>query len=147
MFDKTTSRAQTTVNVRRALIRHWIDLDQIIISPTRNHVRVSGRIETIQRDVDPMGMASLLTILEEEIRRCKGVDRVIFDLENWTKNSEGEWIETDKNSGRAAVSSSSTKGTMLVVRSSGGVESETASEALPPPPTWGEGGKPKRKRG
>ncbi len=145
MPRQSISRAQTTVNVRRALIRHWIDLDQLTVSPQRGYVRVSGRIELIQRDAELQGMASLLLILEEEIRRVKGVDRVLFDLDNWTKNSEGDWVPTERESSRSSVSSGSTKGTMLVVKSSGDSSAGEAPEPLPPPPSWGKTERKKKK--
>ena len=135
MSGSTTSRAQTTVNVRRAMIRHWIDLDQINISPQRGYVRVSGRVRTLQRDVNTRGIASLLVILEEDIRRCKGVERVLFDLENWHKNSEGEWIEVRRgHTGSAHMSGS--LGTAVHVLEESEVLGVDGLLPLPPPPEW-----------
>lgn len=90
----SVSRTQITANVRKALIRHWIDLEALCITPMRGIVRVSGELRTLRREVRHEGMASLLKILEDEIRRCDGVDRVLFELVNWQKNLQGEWVCT-----------------------------------------------------
>ena len=90
------SKTQTTVNVRRTLVRHWIDLDRLTILPVRETVIVSGEFRVNRPDTNREATASLLSILEEELRRCHGVKRVRFDLENWTRDDLGEWVPVNK---------------------------------------------------
>ena len=100
------SRTQITANVRKALIRHWVDLECLNITPSRGVVRVTGELRTLRREVRHEGATSLLQILEDEIRRCHGVDRVLFELTNWQKNLQGEWISA-RGAARAAPRSGS----------------------------------------
>lgn len=93
MTDRTLSRTQTNVAVRQVLVRHWIDLSSLQILPQRDRVRVTGTIQVKREMPSPQGMASLLAILENEIRACHGVRQVIFDLDNWLKDIEGGWHE------------------------------------------------------
>ncbi|TDJ69818.1 MAG: hypothetical protein E2O39_10945 [Planctomycetota bacterium] len=101
------SRTQITANVRKALIRHWIDLECLKITPSRGVVRVSGELRTLRRDVRHEGLTSLLQILEDEIRRCHGVERVLFDLTNWQKDLKGDWVCTRGGAARAVSRSGS----------------------------------------
>ena len=93
------SKTQTTIHVRRALVRHYIDLDRLSIVPVRGTVIVSGELHVIRRDKKSRGQestGSLLNLLEEELRRCHGVQRVRFDLDNWTRDDLGNWIPFQK---------------------------------------------------
>jgi hypothetical protein len=100
------SRTQITANVRKALIRHWIDLECLCITPSRGVVRVSGELRTLRREVRHEGVVNLLQILEDEIRRCQGVDRVLFELNNWQKDLQGEWVCTRGAAARVAARTS-----------------------------------------
>lgn len=86
------TKTQTAIYVRRALVRHWIDLERLSIRPVRDAIIVSGEIRLHRPSSATNGVAGLLHILEDELRRLHGVRRVRFELDNWTKDDAGGWI-------------------------------------------------------
>ena len=81
--------------VRSVLSRHWVDLTKTNFASRRGIVRLMGELQRLgpesSRPMEPQNLETL----DSELRRVRGVDRVHFDLANWSKNEEGEWVLTD----------------------------------------------------
>ena len=79
--------------VRRALVRHWIDLGKISARTNRCVVTLSGsltRLPHVNAEIDTTTPENILG----EIRRIPDVRRLQISLDNWN----GETID-DKSSG------------------------------------------------
>ena len=101
-----------TVLVRAVLARHWIDNMLVSVTTRRGMVFISGRLHKITAvdeydDVDE----DELMIIEQEIRRIKGVKRISYNLEGWIKDG-GRFVKVEsvkekkreRREGGAAVS-------------------------------------------
>jgi len=75
--------------VRKALVRHWIDLGKLSMRSTRGVVHLSGELHKISNTDGPLDTAMVLTILQE-IKRIRNVKRVTTDFRNWVYK-EGTW--------------------------------------------------------
>jgi transposase len=81
--------------VRQVLTRNWFDLSKTNFASRRGIVRMMGELKKLGRDKDAKLEPAHLEQLDCELRRLKGVERVHFDLANWQRNEEGEWVPVE----------------------------------------------------
>lgn len=84
-----------TINcrVRRALVRHWIDLGKISVRTTCGVVWLSGSLDRLPNsgtDLDTKAVESVLA----EIKRVPDVRRIQSNFDNWRERT-GSWIEAE----------------------------------------------------
>ena len=85
---------KAAVLVRSVLARHWIDNTLVSIMVHRGAAHISGRLHKITAidDKDDMNEDELM-VIEMEIKRIKGVKRVIYNLEGWYKDG-GRFVKS-----------------------------------------------------
>jgi hypothetical protein len=79
--------------VRSVLSRNWLDLSKTNFASRRGIVRLMGELRRLGAESSKPLEPHNLDALDSEIKRLRGVDRVHFDLRNWRRNSEGEWVQ------------------------------------------------------
>ena len=79
--------------VRSVLARHWIDLSRVGLSSISGTVRLTGILCRLssESDVDPF-TGQHLAQLETELLSIKEVKRVYFNLDNWRKDGNRQWM-------------------------------------------------------
>lgn len=82
--------------VRAVLSRHWVDLSSTAFASRKGIVRVTGDLKRVGPQAGRPMESTSLNILDTEVRRVSGVQRVHFDLANWRRTEEGEWIRIDR---------------------------------------------------
>jgi hypothetical protein len=99
-----TDDFRINARVRSILVRKWVDTTKCSIGTIKGKVYIRGRIKKIfgrdnalkkQEDDEEdtsndMSELTLITQVEEEIRRIPEVAGIHFDLEYWTKE-KGVW--------------------------------------------------------
>lgn len=91
--------------VRKELIRHWIDLGKVSIRSTNGRVWVRGslnRISGIKEDLT----SSIVDTLFNDMRRIRGVVALNVEFDNWS-NTTGKWQPVEKSHHRAASNTTS----------------------------------------
>ena len=84
---------QINSGVRSVLARHLVDPRGVEVSASRGVVRLRGQIYRLSEGpYQPMSPETLL-VIEGEILRIKGVTRVFFELDNWSRSSSGKWVQ------------------------------------------------------
>ena len=87
-----TSQLQINSGVRSVLARHMVDPRGVEVGVSRSVVRLRGQIYHLGLGpYHPMSPETLQT-MEGEILRIKGVTRVFFELDNWSRSS-GKWVQ------------------------------------------------------
>jgi hypothetical protein len=82
--------------VRGVLSRHWVDLLSTSFVSRKGIVRVTGDLKRVGPQAGRALESTTLTVLDSEMRRLKGVQRVHFDLANWRRTEDGEWVRIDR---------------------------------------------------
>ena len=72
------SDIEIKAKVRAVLSKHWVDLHRIGFDCCRGTVRFRGELSWIPGHEGATDEASLLEVLEAEIRRIRGVSKVYF---------------------------------------------------------------------
>ncbi len=85
----SASDLKISVSIRMVLVRHRVDVQQVIFNSFRGTVRVQGRLVSLGTE-DPITPARIET-MESEMKRVHDVEHVFIDVEGWTKNDEGHW--------------------------------------------------------
>ncbi|OGV61186.1 MAG: hypothetical protein A2498_11380 [Lentisphaerae bacterium RIFOXYC12_FULL_60_16] len=75
--------------VRKILIRHWIDLGRVLFRSVQGSVTVRGTLERIAGVSEPLTPTIVATIFFE-LKRAPDVRRLTVDLTNW-KEEAGNW--------------------------------------------------------
>jgi hypothetical protein len=75
--------------VRKVLVRHWIDLGKVSMRTTRGVVHLSGELRKLYHAREELNTALVLTLVSE-IRRIRNVRRVNTDFDNW-QYKDGTW--------------------------------------------------------
>ncbi|MCX7702940.1 MAG: hypothetical protein N2234_02400 [Planctomycetota bacterium] len=80
--------------VRRIFARHWVDNTLVSVMAHRGVVHITGIMHKVNAidEKDDIG-EDTLQIIESEIKRIKGVKRIIFSLDGWVKDG-GQFIKT-----------------------------------------------------
>lgn len=77
-------------NVRKALVRHYIDLGNLTLSAIRGHVFLRGALTRLPGAAEALSLPLLQRIFVD-LERTPGVRRISFELSNWEKDSGGGW--------------------------------------------------------
>ena len=95
--------------VRRALVRHWIDLGKISLRTTQGVVWLSGALTKLPKVTSELTPATIAEMIND-IRRTCSVRRVQCSFSNWVEQAGG-WIlltqKTAATTGSAKTGSSS----------------------------------------
>ncbi len=75
--------------VRKVLVRHWIDLGRVHMRSTRGVVHLRGELCRLYQSKEALNTASVLELISE-IRHIRDVRRVTTDFSNWVCK-EGTW--------------------------------------------------------
>jgi len=87
-----SQQLQINSGVRSVLARHLVDPRGVEVSASRGVVRLRGQIYRLgEGPYNPMSPETL-QVMEGEIVRIKGVSRVFFELDNWSRSS-GKWVQ------------------------------------------------------
>lgn len=89
----TPSDLEINRNVRRVLVKHWIDLGRIAVHSSTGRLSMHGRIQRIDGRSEPLVVATLDNIMAE-IRRIPGVRRIVPHFDNW-QYENGSWRLVD----------------------------------------------------
>lgn len=84
-------------NVRRVLVRHWIDLGRIAAHSANSKVTIRGTLQLLRGVKHELDSQSVDNIFRE-INRIPGIKRLNVELDNWIC-IEGSWQQTEKASG------------------------------------------------
>ena len=82
--------------IRAVLSRHWVDLASTNFASRKGIVRLTGDLKRVGPQAGRPLESTSLTILDSEMRRQKGVQRVHFELANWRRTEDGEWVRVEK---------------------------------------------------
>lgn len=82
--------------VRGVLSRHWVDLSSTNFASRQGVVRLMGELRRVGPQSDQALENTNLIALDTELRRLRGVRRVHFDLANWRRNEDGEWVRSER---------------------------------------------------
>jgi hypothetical protein len=118
---------QINSKVRSVLAKHWIDIQKLRFGSFRGTVRLSGELYLAGDRSASFLDAAKITLVENQVRRIRGVARVYFDLKNWRKNESGNWICLDEEVIRPDVQGQepTTPETEVSTRDDSEVESKT----------------------
>lgn len=73
--------------VRRIFAKYWLDATLVSIMTHRGVVHIAGVLHKIHAiDERDEVNEDLLQVLEQEIKRIKGVKRIIFTIDGWVKD-------------------------------------------------------------
>ena len=78
--------------IRRVLVKHWLDLGRLSIRTSSGHVTIRGFLRRIPGSQGEL-TANIVESIFAEINRIKDVGRCTVDLTNWI-NASGSWMET-----------------------------------------------------
>ena len=110
------SQADLEINrdIRKVLIRHWIDLGKVSFRSANGRVWVRGAMQRIAGVREELTSA-LMDIMFNDLKRIRGVSSVNAELDNWT-NALGKWHPLDKGKGKAAPGQERATGSVQVIR-------------------------------
>ncbi len=86
-------------DIRKVLVRHWIDLGRVGIYSRSGNVTIRGNMQLlrgVKHDLDSQLMENIF----REINRIKEIKRVHVELDNWTF-LEGAWHKRENAKVRA----------------------------------------------
>ncbi len=82
--------------VRSVLARHWIDLSRVGFSSINGTVRLTGILCRLSSESDVGTFTKQnLAQLETELTSVREIKRVYFDLDNWRKDNERQWVPVE----------------------------------------------------
>jgi hypothetical protein len=84
--------------VRKVLVRHWIDLGRLSLRSLKGKVWIRGCLQRIE-GVEEALTAAIVSTMFEEVQKSRGVRALNIELENWI-NTTGMWHPTDKSASR-----------------------------------------------
>ena len=77
--------------IRRALVRHWVDLGRLSMVVCRGMVLIRGSLRGLPGCEQQLN-AQTVGALTDEIQRIRGVIRLAAELENWERSGvDGAW--------------------------------------------------------
>lgn len=89
-------------NIRRVLVRHWIDIGRLAIHSTEGRVRIHGLLQPISGMTSDFDQKNVENIVNE-IERTKEIKRIYYEFENWI-NTNGTWQKLEKTKDAALKS-------------------------------------------
>ena len=75
--------------IRKVLVRHWIDLGQLSIRSTSGKASIRGEIHRIEGFNEEL-TSTIVDRMFAEIRRIPAISRINIDIQNWN-NKGGMW--------------------------------------------------------
>jgi hypothetical protein len=84
---------ETNRDIRKVLVRHWIDLGQLSIRSNSGRVVIRGALRRIEGFNEALTSA-IVDRMFGEINRIPSVGRAAVDLTNWS-NQGGSWRSMD----------------------------------------------------
>ena len=111
----TQARAQITNEVRRILVRNWIDLERITFGFFSGSIRISGELVKLRRTGYTDPGISILEILEAEIGRVEDVKHVQFELTNWKRDDSGVWRANSRRVAEEPTGGSGSTGNLKLI--------------------------------
>ncbi len=96
------SHADLDINrdVRRVMIRHWIDLGRLSFRSIRGRVSIRGSLQRIPGTSEEL-TAPIVNTMFADIGAIRGVTHVNVELDNWMFVS-GKWQVSDKSKRKLA---------------------------------------------
>lgn len=88
-------------NVRAILVRNYIDLGRLVIQISTGTVQLRGTLQRLMGS-SPLSPEVIQGMIQE-IRRVRGVRRVITDFDNWTVSDDSRTVLTKEESAPAAA--------------------------------------------
>jgi len=109
----STHDYRITAEVRRYLVSRWVDVSQLQIGTTNGIVYLIGSFEPVVEDAlqrvgeapeaDPVArLIRLVSLVDKELRRIRGVRDVSFNLRNMRRKG-GAWRAIGAKGGESAV--------------------------------------------
>ena len=83
--------------IRRVLVRHWIDLGRMSVRTISGNTHIHGSLCRIEGFKDNLTIPIVNSIFNE-MKRIRDIRHMRVDLDNWVNNSGG-WIPQDKKTG------------------------------------------------
>lgn len=87
---KTVSDLDINKEIRKILVRHWIDLGLLSIRTTNSVSYLRGELVRI-KGVDESLSTSIVDTMIRDIERIDGLRRLNLEFENWS-NATGRWL-------------------------------------------------------
>ena len=96
-------RADLEINrdIRKVLVRHWIDLGQLSVRSTSGRVSIRGSLRRIEGFNEEL-TGPIVDRMFADVRRLPAISRVAIELDNWT-NAGGLWKSTHETLGKERV--------------------------------------------
>ncbi len=80
---------------RKILVENNIDLSPLTVRTTAGTVTIRGELKRLpSRKMHDRDIAKLLNVVETILLRTKGVKRVVFSIDSWTKK-KGKWRRSE----------------------------------------------------
>jgi hypothetical protein len=87
---------KTNAKARKLLVEANIDVTVLHISTTSGAVSIRGELRKFTGGkMNDNAIAKMLSAIEVNLLRTKGVKRVAFSIDNWKKH-RGKWTKTDE---------------------------------------------------
>lgn len=80
-------------DVRRILVKHWIDLGRLQIRSNSGRLYIRGALQRIQ-GVPQELTSSVVETIFDDLRRIRQISHVYAEFTNWT-NKTGRWTLTE----------------------------------------------------
>jgi hypothetical protein len=82
---------------RKTLVEANLDLSVLSVSTTSGAVSIRGEIRKFSgAKMNPSAMIKMLSAIETNLLRAKGVKRVTFSIDNW-KKKKGKWVASEES--------------------------------------------------
>lgn len=83
--NKPASDLDTNREIRRILVKHWIDLGRVAVRTAHNRVTIYGTLQHLPGTRDELRPEIVKTIFDD-IKKIDGVMRVTAKLDNWSQD-------------------------------------------------------------
>ena len=89
------SDLKTNAKARKLLVEAGLDTSALHISTTSGAVSIRGELRKFSgAAMNDNAVARMLSAIETNLLRTKGVKRVSFSIDNW-KKKKGKWAKSD----------------------------------------------------
>ncbi|MFC1499305.1 hypothetical protein ACFLS1_12660 [Verrucomicrobiota bacterium] len=80
--------------IRRVLVRHWIDLGRLSVRTISGNTYIHGSLIRIEGFKDDL-TTPIVNAIFNEMKRIRNLSHMRIELDNWANNA-GSWIPQDK---------------------------------------------------
>ena len=81
-------------NVRKVLVRNWIDLGRLSVRSTNGTLQIRGVLQRISGVSDELTVGAVETMFKQ-LKRISNVRNMRVTIENWTQVA-GRWLPADE---------------------------------------------------